>query len=124
MDATPAFTLQLQVGYRALEKLPPEPAYNRTILFEGDAIIKPEPREDAFYAEMHYGIDLTVEEIAALKEGKAWLWLYCSLTYRDFIGIKEKRFCWRWAQRPTGDGVRFWVMDGQSPPAYTQSDPI
>jgi hypothetical protein len=31
--------------------------------------------------------------------GQAWLWRYCSLTYRDFIGIKEKRFCWRWAQR-------------------------
>ena len=54
---TPAFPLQMQVGYRALEKLPPG---------------------------------------ARTQGGQAWLWRYCSLTYRDFVGIKEKRFCWRW----------------------------
>src|SRR5262249_36973492 len=68
------------------------PAYNRTILFEGDAIIKPEPREGRPLCGNALWHRFDCRGDCRTQGGQAWLWRYCSLTYRDFIGIKEKRF--------------------------------
>jgi hypothetical protein len=98
---TPAFPLQMRVGYRALGKIASgSPAYYRTILFEGDAIMKPEPREDALYAEMHYGIDLTVEEIAALKEGKPGSGAIVALPTGTLSALKRSAFVGHKDARP------------------------
>ena len=69
---------------------------------------------------MHMGIQVSDESVASWRGGEVYLWLYCALTYRDFLGsVHTKRFCARWAQRPEGAGMYYFAGDGNPPASYT-----
>lgn len=119
---TPAFLFKISLGFSVTDKLLEQPVYIRSILFENETIIRPEPEEEPFQAQVHFGIDLGDAEVQSLHDGMAELWLYCAIMYRDFLNQPhEARCCWRWAQRSRGEGVYSFRADGSPPSAYTQS---
>lgn len=118
---TVAIPSHILVGFNFCNKLPSEPAYHVSVPFDDSEIIKPDPQDNAFQAEIHLGIEIGEESATRWQNGEVDLWLYCALSYRDFLGKPHtKRFCARWAQRPNGAGTYYFASDGSPPESYTR----
>lgn len=118
---TPAFPNSLSVGWQVAHELPEAPDYRVTTTLNHSVVIK---STDQITLDLHYGIELTEQDIASCIAGTSWLWFYGELTYRDFLHEEHKhRFCWRHADRnpPDGPAFFFFSSDGQPPPAYIRS---
>jgi len=108
---TPAFPENLSIGWRVADKLPETPNYISSTNISHASVIKP---ESEFITDSRHAIELTDEELAATKEGHAWLWFYGCLYYTDFMNTKrEARFCWRFASQYSG----FCFSSEGNPPA-------
>lgn len=117
---TVAIPTRLEVGFNFCDELPPFPGYHTGVSFEGTEVIRPEPQEDAFRAGVEMGIHLSEETCNAWVSGTVVLWIYCALTYRDFMGNPHtKRFCARWHHRSDGGGAYYFASDGNPPDSYT-----
>jgi hypothetical protein len=117
---TPAFLTRLSVGWAASKELPASPMFWRSDRLGHAAVLLP---GRGYGANRDYGIELSDDELAAIQKDEAWLWLYGSLEYTDFLGEKRQtRFCWRYANRnPAGDPKTYYFSsDGDPPEAYTK----
>lgn len=118
---TPAFPTSISVGWQVAHGLAEAPSYRVTATLNHSAVIK---SAEQITLDLHYGIELTEQEIASCAAGTSWLWFYGELTYRDFLHEEHKhRFCWRHADRnpPGGPAFFFFSSDGEPPPAYIRS---
>jgi len=72
--------------------------------------------------EIHYGFELSDDEIRRIKETTAILWFYIALIYTDVMNREhEARFCWRHGQEnPAADQMIYFFDDGSAPAAYTR----
>lgn len=106
---TPAFPIKLVAGWKVVKVLPDEPDYFHSINSSATAIINP---DSEFTAAVRGVVELTPEQLETLHKQTAFIWLYISLHYRDFMNAPhEARFCWRFT-RGFGPG-------GSLPIAYT-----
>ena len=107
---TPAFPIKLMMGWKVGSELPAEPDYFNSVNSSSAAIIKPD-RE--FDAAARIVVELSPDDRDMLLKGTAFIWLYASLHYRDFLNNPhEARFCWR---STTG----IFGFEGSFPASYT-----
>lgn len=115
---TPAFPYEIAVGWIVANSLPAAVQYTQRNRLNHAAVIKP---DEEFYADVHYGIELTDDEIMAAASDNCWLWFYGCVYYTDFLQAKrEARFCWRYANRNFDTVFYFFTSDGDPPAAYTR----
>jgi hypothetical protein len=115
---TPAFPTKIEIGHCVASALPAQPIYPTSLPRRRDAFID---RKTKGGVEIHYGIDLTADQIASIRERTSFLWLYCAYHYLDFLREPhEARFCWKWSQDPPGHGIYGFISDSGIPDAYTQ----
>jgi hypothetical protein len=114
---TPAFPEEIAVGWAVTNNLPKTPSYIRRTRLNHASVIKP---EEEFTANVHYGIELSEDEIKAAASSEAWLWVYGCMYYTDFLQSKrEAKFCWRFANRNVGSVFYHFASDGEPPQTYT-----
>jgi len=107
---TPAFPIKMMVGWKVAKSLPEEPDYFHEIMSSPTAIINPEAMFSA--SARIVVVELSPEQREKLSKQTAFIWLYVSLHYRDFLNLPhEARFCWR---KTGGFGT-----EGDPPAAYT-----
>ena len=92
---THAFPFKLAYGWQVAPHLAPEPDYFASETMPPTAIIRAD--ESAFdLPRPKMPVVLSENERTLLGEKRAFLWVYLSLHYRDFLDIPhEARFCWR-----------------------------
>jgi hypothetical protein len=115
---TPAFLSEISVGWNVATTLPERPTYRRTDRLGHASIVRP---GDTFMChELHYGIELSDEELNSLRAGTTWLWFFGMIEYRDFLDDRRlAKFCWRFANRNVGTKFYFFASDGNPPERYT-----
>lgn len=121
---SPAFPEMISVGWMVDATLPDQPQYLKSFVFNPASVIKPDPEDEFSLHDVHFGIDLTDDELEGIKEGRAWLWFYGCLCYRDFMNeSREYRFCWRYAnQTPEQTTSHYhFSSNGNPPKAYTKN---
>jgi len=113
---TLAFPTKLDLGWRATLELPDQPKFDgKTIIVTHASVIEPAA---SITIDIDATIELSEEEQAAIKNETAYLWLYGSLHYTDFLNQPhEARFCWRRCLRDQG-GSHGFASDGGPPSAY------
>jgi hypothetical protein len=115
---TPAFPLQLAIGHRVAQELPTKPAFTCTETIAPGKILPIQGEE--VWIDARYQMEFSAGEIAAIKSETTRLWLYCSLTYSDFLTERhEVHFCWLWG-RPDKTGIFYFTSQCDPPPAYRQ----
>jgi hypothetical protein len=118
---SPAFLEMISVGWMVADTLPNQPRYIKTSTLSHDCVITP---EEEFRPDIHYGIELTDDELREIIENRLWLWFYGCLYYRDFMNDeREYRFCWRFANQNhrTMKPYYFFSSDGNPPKSYTKN---
>jgi hypothetical protein len=91
---TPAFPTKLMTGWKVGGELPAEPDYFNSVNSSSAAIIKPDGGE--FQAAVRLIVELTPDDRENLLKKTAFIFLYASLHYRDFLNNPhEARFCWQ-----------------------------
>ena len=116
-----SITVQCEV----VRALPPTPIYKFNskhpfapgIYMEAD---KPLPT-----GNFRLPIKLLPEEVAAIEDETAFLWVFGFLSYADFMGEPhESRFCAKWVRygvQPDGSLKPIgFIYDSETPPAYTR----
>jgi hypothetical protein len=113
---TSAFPTIFSIGWAVAGELPETPKYQKTVRLNHASVIKP---NDSYHVDQHYGIEITEQEVAATANKTAWLWVYGSLTYWDFLDdVHDFRFCWRLAQRDPDGEMFMFASDGEPPLKY------
>lgn len=114
---TSAFPVSVALGYSAVERLPPKPIYQKTVLRPEGSVIE---KGETGHMEVHFGIHLTDSEFEQIRSETVPLWFYFSISFRDFMGdTHEARFCFKWA-RPDGVGAYYFSGDRTAPAEYTK----
>jgi hypothetical protein len=100
--STPAILSSLHIGYSIAETKPPKPAYSLTVHFREGAIVLPD--RTGFGVALDFDFRLDQAQLAELKAG-AILWLWCLLTFDDFMDLRlGKEFAWQWGRYPEDVG--------------------
>jgi hypothetical protein len=114
---TPAFPEQISLAISVADKLPPTPVYTDQVRCDAKAVIEP---KDAREIEIHFGFELTDEQIAWISRSEKVLWFYGVLTFRDIMDRSHGIcFCWQWGRQNEADSVSYFFDDGSAPAAYT-----
>lgn len=120
---TPAFPSSFSCGWQVTAILPESPIYSGTVQINHAVVYRPE-KDDTEPAtiDAHFTIEVSSQEIEAIKKGDAWLWFYGRLSYEDFMGGQHSyMFCWRWADRnppSSNHPFYFFASDGDPPSSY------
>ena len=111
---TPAILSTLELGWVVANELPRPPKYRTTFVLERFSIIA---ANGEFESPYHASVELTDVEQESVQSGSAWLWLFGSLHYTDFLGDhREARFCFRYDKRPRGILNPFAFFNDGAPP--------
>jgi hypothetical protein len=88
---TSAFPTIFSIGWAVAAELPETPKYQKTVRLNHASVIKP---NDSYHVDQYYGIEISEQEVAATANKTAWLWVYGSLTYCDFLDdVHDFSFC-------------------------------
>jgi len=103
---SPAFPVQMQLGFAVTKQLPETPFYKRKAACSPGTVI---PERDKAVIEIDYGFELTDAERAAIANSSAALWFYVLITYRDIMDrTREIGSCWQWGKMNKDDGVMYF----------------
>jgi hypothetical protein len=116
---TPAFVTRVEVSHAVDLILQERATYRTSIPCPPGTVIKERESETI---EIHYGFELSEDEILRIKKTTAILWFYISLIYTDVMNREHfARFCWKWGrQNSAADEIFYFFDDGSAPPAYTR----
>jgi hypothetical protein len=120
---TPAFPISFSCGWQVAATLPEPPIFIETAQINHAVVYRPEQDSaEPATIDAHFTIEVSDQEIEAIKKGGTWLWFYGCLYYEDFLGDRHNyRFCWRWADRnpPSGNQPFYtFASDGAPPGSY------
>jgi hypothetical protein len=91
---TPALLSSMRVGYTIAKERPLTPAYSHIIIFRDGEIISQERK--AFTVSIDFDFQLREAQRVDLRAG-ARLWLWCLVSYDDFMDLRlHKEFAWQW----------------------------
>jgi hypothetical protein len=115
LGRTKAFPMKVRWGWTVGKSLPDIPTYRLSKSFETDAILEPGPNQRMQLSIRGYSMVIPPGATANLKSNDTTLWLYCSVTYLDFMQAEhEAGFCW---QLPYFSSSRLFAV---STPAYNR----
>jgi hypothetical protein len=114
---TPAFAVQVSLGFDVAARLSEEPKYTEIVRCEPNTVIGARENRDI---EIHFGFELTSDQVRMVEASEAVLWLYGRLTFRDVMDRPhESGFCWQWGRQNEADDISYFFDDGSAPAAYT-----
>jgi hypothetical protein len=115
---SPAFPIQMLMGYAVTKKLPDIPVYKSKGILSPSAILK---ERDSSTIEVHYGFQLSAAERTAITNSEAVLWFYILMTYLDIMDRShEIGSCWQWGKQNPADALMYFFDNGTAPSAYTK----
>jgi hypothetical protein len=107
LGETRAFPVSIRYGWTIGTKLPIEPIYSVSNAFPLDSVFDANTSDIRPFAFTGFDMPLKDGEWQLICEGKLPLWLYCSLSYEDFMGTRhDQGFCWQWRNVGGGMGWR------------------
>lgn len=113
---TPAFLEQISLGIIVAKKLTEVPKYTHTIYLGPNTAIG--PRENR-KIELHFGFELSADEINEISSLESVLWFYGVLTFADVMDrTHEVGFCWQWGRKYDADSIAYFYDNGSAPAAY------
>lgn len=115
---TPAFPNEFAIGWTISQERPSNPVFARVYPCDSGDIIEP---GKVFDMELNFQIELSESNIAILKKGDVFLWLFVQLTYRDFLNLpREGGYFWRWNN--PGGGMFFFERSGAPSVQYAPNN--
>jgi len=122
---TAAFPVELRLGWTVAKSLALEPVFRAVVRFSPSEVFRPTQAEpgEADRIHVHRTIEISDEDIERIRRNEAWLWLFGSLLFQDYMGHNRiQHFCWRHANRnaPGDSAFYFFASDGDPPWAYTR----
>lgn len=116
---SPAFPIQMHIGYTAAKALPDIPVYKKTATSSPSSILK--EREESGKIQIDFGFELTESERIAIAKSESVLWFYVLMTYLDIMDRPhEIGSCWQWGKQNPADSVMYFFDNGTAPAAYTK----
>jgi hypothetical protein len=116
---TPAFPMRVGIAHTLSKTLPAVPVYSLIMDVPTDQII---PNNTSLDIDVQYQMAFSQAASAAIAAETTHLWLYCYLTYADFLDdTHEIRFCWRWG-RPDKTGIFYFTNECDAPAAYRRKE--
>jgi hypothetical protein len=113
---TPAFLTEFAIGNSISVEASATPEFDGIYRLVAGEIVE---RLEKTSVELHYQITLADDQIAVMKEKKAFLWLTVRVRYLDFLSnAHEATFHWKWDN--PGGGSYFFDKGGGP---YTQWTP-
>lgn len=111
-----AFPVEVSYGMTCGESLPPVPSYTNTDPFRIDLIFNDDAQITPRKSIQDCRVEIRAGDPDLIVRGELNLWLYCQLTYDDFMDARHTAgFCWKWTN--TGIGMA-WRPDNT--PAYNK----
>jgi hypothetical protein len=116
---TTAAPTKLELGWKVVQILSPEnPVYTWSRRCDHGTVI-PGGNEPYELDCNGFCIVLTAQDRTEIAANAKTLWVFCALTYRDFLDeSRVARFCWRWGC-PDGVGLYYFYTDEHTPAQYT-----
>lgn len=111
---THAFLSSVHLGYMIAKDRPPRPGQFKTVHFRDGTIISIDTK---FNMSIDFDLGLTDPQREELRNG-AILWVWCLLTYDDFMDLRlGKEFWWQWSHYPEDagrdDAYHFMALNGR-----------
>jgi hypothetical protein len=109
------------VEWRVADKLPETPVYERFFPYAPSAFFPPDDA-DPIVALQNYDIVLTPDQLSAISEKRAFLWVYGYVAFRDILtgGHHEFRYCAKWQTFREAPGAPAgFLHDSETPAEYT-----
>ncbi|HWN49836.1 MAG TPA: hypothetical protein VNO18_08430 [Xanthobacteraceae bacterium] len=115
---TPAFPFKIAMGITVAKVPPSTPIYSRTIRCEPNTVIEGSSNRTV---DIHFGFELTEDQIDKITDSSVALWFYILLTYHDVMDRPhEGGFCWHLGKQNVADATIYFFDDGSAPAAYTR----
>jgi len=100
LGKTPAILTKISFVWKVIKEMPRKPLYTDIQLFETGHIVRPGDRQNY---ETGFNIDLTQDQIFAIRKNELSFWVYGFIEYRDFMGEEHNTgFCALWERGDRG----------------------
>jgi hypothetical protein len=114
---TPAFAVEISLGVSVANQLSEVPTYTYVVRCGPNTVIGARDNKEI---EVHFGFELTEEQVGMIEGTEAVLWLYGRLTFRDVMDRPHDiGFCWQWGRQNEADSISYFFDEGNAPVAYT-----